>query len=416
MTAPNPVDLSGRPKIHLNFLDGLRGLAALYVMFHHAWLTIWTDPLYFPTGITGVLTTWLTFGHISVSVFIIISGFCLMMPVVRSGGQLRGGPAGFFKRRAKRILPPYYFALALSCLLLLTMIGQYTGTHWDVSIPFDRRAWAKALATHVLLIHDFFDAYTLNHAFWSIPVECQIYFLFPPMLILWRRRPGPFLITALVVAVSFWAQDRAIAADAIPVALNAHYIGLWNKTVHHLIRVMARLKQVNLHYVGLFALGMLAATAAFTENEIWCRVRSRFGLRILSAVSILAAVSMLGMFLRGISWCVGHWLIIDFLAGIAVSCLMVTACHMQRHPVRDFLQWRPVVWVGTFSYSLYLIHAPLLQVIWQYMIHPLGLRNSFTFGLLALVSAPVIPACAYLFFLCFERPFLNTPPAVSRPI
>jgi peptidoglycan/LPS O-acetylase OafA/YrhL len=448
MTAHTPIepttilltDVTGRPKVHLSFLDGLRGLAALYVMFHHAWLTVWIDPKYFPTDKTGWLTGWLAFGHVSVSVFIIISGFCLMMPVVRSGGKLRGGTLGFFKRRAKRILPPYYFALALSCLLLLTIIGKYTGTHWDVSIPFnrqawleaqpanplmdysrqgwelERRVWLKALATHLLLVHDFFDAYTLNHAFWSIPVEFQIYFLFPVFLILWRKRPGPILITAIVVAGSFWAQYRTDLAFAEPVFSDSHYVGVLARINHHLVRVMARLKQVNLQYVGLFTMGMLAATASFTENKLWCGLRSKNSMRALCAVCALATLALLALFSQGILWAVGHWLLIDFLAGIAVSCLMITACHMPRHPVRDFLQLKPVVWLGTFSYSLYLIHAPLLQVIWQYMVHPLGLRNSFTFGLLAALSAPIIPGCAYLFFLAFERPFLNTPPAVTSPL
>jgi peptidoglycan/LPS O-acetylase OafA/YrhL len=180
--------------------------------------------------------------------------------------------------------------------------------------------------------------------------------------------------------------------------------------------VLARLKQVNVQYVGLFTLGMLGATAAFTENALWCGLRSPRSLRAMVVVGVVAFAVMIAILFGGLDFAESHLLLVDFCVGIAVCCLMVTACHMTRHPVRDFLQLRPIVWLGTFSYSLYLIHAPLLQVIWQYMVNPFHLRNSFTFGLLAAFSTVLIPLASYLFFLVCERPFLNTPPAVKSPL
>jgi peptidoglycan/LPS O-acetylase OafA/YrhL len=235
------------------------------------------------------------------------------------------------------------------------------------------------------------------------------------LLVLWRR-PGPILTTAAVTAFSFWAQNHAIIANAMVESPNVHYVGFLQKSGHHLHRLLARLQQVNLHYVGLFTLGMLAASAAFTPTGPLTCLRKPWALRTLAAVSVLSAATMVVMLgsmsiVNGVS----HLLIADFLAGIATCTLMMTACHLPYHPARGFLSMRPVVWLGTFSYSLYLIHAPLLQVIWQYIIHPLGLRPGPTFLLLALVSAPLIPACAYAFFLFCERPFMNHPPKVTSP-
>jgi peptidoglycan/LPS O-acetylase OafA/YrhL len=413
MPAISAAGAPARPRGHLDFLDGMRGLAALYVMFHHAWLTVWT--ISFPTGMTGTLTSWLAFGHLSVTVFIVISGFCLMLPVARADGQLRGGAIAFFKRRARRIIPPYYAAIALSCVLLATVIGKYTGTHWDISIPYSFRDAVKAVVTHLLLIQDFFDAYTINHAFWSIAVEWQIYFLFPLFLLLWRR-PGPILTTAIVLTVSFWAQNHAIIASAQVEAPNVHYIGFRQKSLHHLFRVLGRMEQVNFHYIGLFALGMLAASAAFSPTGPLVWLREKWALYVLSAISLAAAATIIITLHRlNIVDGISHWLLIDFLAGIATATLMLTACHLPHHPVRDFLSLRPLVWVGTISYSLYLVHAPLLQVAWQYAMHPYCTSPIAAFAILAGIAATFIIALAYVFYLVCERPFLNTRPRIASP-
>src|SRR5439155_24453768 len=110
----------------LAHLDGLRGLAALAVVLHHIWLTIW--PFEYgrePRGLARV-TDVLAYGHFPVGVFIVVSGFCLMRPVCASGG-LEGDALGFLRRRARRILPPYYAAVAFSLVLIWTVVGSDSG-------------------------------------------------------------------------------------------------------------------------------------------------------------------------------------------------------------------------------------------------------------------------------------------------
>jgi len=96
---------------------------------------------------------------------------------------------------------------------------------------------------------------------------------------------------------------------------------------------------------------------------------------------------------------------LDFLASLGVLSLLVAASrpHVLLHRL---LSWRPLVFLGTFAYSVYLIHAPLLQVIWQYLLHPLHLGDVETFLLLILLGIPAILGVSYLFFLICERPFL----------
>jgi peptidoglycan/LPS O-acetylase OafA/YrhL len=80
------------------------------------------------------------------------------------------------------------------------------------------------------------------------------------------------------------------------------------------------------------------------------------------------------------------------------------------NPIHIALNWRPLVWVGGFSYSVYLIHAPLLQVIWQYGLRPLGLGALPTYLALVALGLPLIVAASWGFWYVCERPFLNSKP------
>ncbi len=104
-------------RVRLAFLDGLRGCAALYVVFYHVYHPLsHYGPLQFPAN---WLIGWAAAGRYAVAVFIVLSGFVLMLPVTRHPQRaLNGGVFGFLMRRARRILPPYYAALLLSVLLI----------------------------------------------------------------------------------------------------------------------------------------------------------------------------------------------------------------------------------------------------------------------------------------------------------
>src|SRR6186713_3008000 len=94
----------------LEYLDGLRALAAIYVVLFHAGVGFLDSerPL---AGFARTLQRGLSYGHDAVAVFIVLSGYCLMLPVARADGQFVRGVPNYFARRAWRILPPYFAAL-----------------------------------------------------------------------------------------------------------------------------------------------------------------------------------------------------------------------------------------------------------------------------------------------------------------
>ena len=183
---------------HLAYLDGLRALAALWVVMHHSWFWV-ADQLH---GAVGDVLGFFIYGRLAVDLFIVLSGFCLTLPVLKNQMMLRGGVVEFLKRRAWRILPPYYCAMAFSLLLIALLIHQKTGTPWDRSLPITTRS----VASHLVMLHDAVgEDYSINGVFWSIAVEWRIYFFFPLLLLVWRQF-GALSATVFGLVLS-WISD-----------------------------------------------------------------------------------------------------------------------------------------------------------------------------------------------------------------
>lgn len=296
-----------------------------------------------------------------------------MLPIVRGDGTLRGGSIEFFKRRARRILPPYFFSLALSLLLIVCLIGRKTGTTWDVSIPVT----LPGLLAHLFLLHDLFGQYSfqIDYPLWSIAVEWHIYLLFPLLVLAWKRLGG-VTTTTVAVVVS----------------------GLVFKKLNH-----TAWDSLHPHLYALFAVGMLGSAIVFSNQPPFPFLRTRIRWTIVFGglcITFLLCYAVIPKLTK-------HVEIMDFFVGICAVSLLVAATHPGRNSLRHFLNWRPLVFVGTFSYSLYLIHAPLIQVIWQIILPPLHLGNTITFGLLVVIGSSTIIVASYLFFLVCERPYLN---------
>lgn len=374
-TSDRAVGGSGKaPRLHLGHVEGLRALAALVVYLNHAYAQSW-NPMQdqYPTGVLSIFSYSLVAGHFAVSVFIAISGFCLALPVIDAAGRLRGGTLEFFKRRARRILPPYYAALFLSLGLIWTVIGEPTGSLWDVPIEVDE----IAIASHLLLVQDVFRTGRINYVFWSIAVEWHIYFLFP-LLLLFLRKGGlaAMVIGSLVVG---YAVSLTTAGT--------------------------RLERACPHYIGLFALGVLAAhlvRSGDPELERLRRLPIWGGMAIASLVGVFLLTALFGYHVPP-----RRMAILDLFMGLFACALLVQTSSRPGTRVRKLCEWRPLVVIGTFSYSLYLVHAPFLQLTWQYVLAPFDLSQEQTFLFLMTIGLAMVLAGAYGFFRVFERPFMS---------
>ncbi len=344
------------PNTHLRYLDGLRAAAALFVVLHHAWLEAGQP--------------YQVLGHYAVGLFIVLSGFCLMLPVVRGDGTLPGGPLHFLRKRARRILPTYYAALALSVLLTYTLLRGHG----------EPGTWA-GLVTHALLVHNLKTSTDIqfNGPLWSVAVECHIYLLFP--LLVWGfRKTGPVIATVAILAFSlllvrllFWLPVNSGIHGASP------------------------------QFLGLFAFGMLAAKVSFAPTAGLARFRRKFpwgaALAVFTPLLLLPAALWYGKYQY-------HYLV-DYGVGLWGFTLLV--CIQRRRPawLCRFLSFPPLVFVGTFAYSIYLMHVPVLQLLLVYGNGRLGLAGPELLALMAVVGLPLVLALSYLFYWYFERPFVR---------
>ena len=357
-------------RLRLDHVDGMRAVAALVVFLNHAYFQTWCY-FYerFPPAPFAFLSHWLAIGHLAVSVFIVISGFCLYLPLTRSEGVLRGGAMPFLRRRARRILPPYFAALALSLVLIATIIGEQTGSPWDASA----RVRGIDIASHVLLLQNVFGTGRINYAFWSIALEWQIYFLFPLIAVL-LVRIGP-----LATVLASLALGYSFTLSSVP-----------------------RLDHANFHYLGLFALGMAAARICYMGSPEAVR---RFPWPAVTAAHLLTATAL--VFYWDWRTAIAHWPMLDLIVGFGTAALLITAARSPAGLVTRAFSFPPLVSVGRFSYSLYLIHAPLLQVLWLYALKPLGIGDAAIYVALVLGGLPLILAASYAFFRAFEEPFMG---------
>lgn len=320
------------------------------------------------------LLTFLRLGRASVDMFIVLSGFCLMLPVTNGNGFLKGSTASFFKRRARRILPTYYCALALSIIAGCTFISQKTDTLWSHSLPVD----FKSILTHVFLMHDVLgDNHKINYVLWSIAVEWRIYFLFPVLLFLWRKF-SPFAVTLTSVVIS-----------SILYCVLVNYVS----------------EGLTIHYIGLFCMGMLGTTIAFSSAGTSKWRRFPWGLSIIGlgfALIFLNSDKLNSVITSEYA----SLMIKDNLMGLWSMCILMYATKAD-NVIYRVLNSRPMSWIGTFSYSIYLIHPIILQLVWLTLPSSLKTSPTLFFFSLIFVSVPAVILCSYGFFLLCERPFLR---------
>jgi peptidoglycan/LPS O-acetylase OafA/YrhL len=345
---------------HVLGLDGLRGLAALYVVLFHCWLLTFPG---FPENSGPSWLGWLMYGRLAVVFFLVLSGFSLAISPARNGWH-QGGVARFLRRRAWRILPPYWAALAFSLIIAFFIVPA---SHYGPPT-------FKTILVYGLVAQDMVTAPTPNGAFWSIAVEAELYVLFPFLLFVRRRLGAIFLVagvTLLVVA-------RGLLAE------NASPIEGDNWLTPNLAPVFV---------VGLVGAGVLVAGEKIRHLP-W---------HWLAAVAAIPAMSLIAV--NGSAWTVNHYFWVDL--AIAPAMTMLIAAVATGRPT--FLMWllatRPMRSLGNFSYSLYLIHLPIIMAIVRKVAPGYVSAGLPTFWFTLILGLPASLLTAWLFAEIFEMPF-----------
>jgi peptidoglycan/LPS O-acetylase OafA/YrhL len=334
-------------------LEGVRGLAALFVVINHVFLR--TFPGY-PADRAPFWAAGFIYGRFAVVVFIVLSGFSLALAPARRGWRL-GGFARFAQRRARRILPAYWAALAFS-LVVAWLIAPVPGQ----AVPD-----ARSVVVNGLLVQNVVGAPSPNRAFWSLAVEAQLYLLFPLLLLMVRRWGAAAMVatvTLVVAAVATWGPQSFVIQSPPDLA-------------------------------ALFAVGILSAgvVAAGASRRSWPWP----WLALAAAVPVLAAIA-----LAGSVWTLEHLVWVDLALGPAIACLLIALASGRPAPLLRVLDSRPLRGLGASSYSLYLTHGPIVVVVCDLVV---ARHGAWAFALSLAIVLPLTILFARAFAAVFESAF-----------
>jgi peptidoglycan/LPS O-acetylase OafA/YrhL len=232
----------------------------------------------------------------------------------------------------------------------------------------------RSVAIYGLLLQDVFGSPSPNGAMWSIAIEAQLYLVLPLMLLV-RRRLGAAVLLAMVTvpAVAIAVLSGRFAA-----------VALFERFVPQL--------------AVLFTVGVVAAHAVGAGRERAARIP-------WTTVIILAVVPPIALIVgAGRVWTVQHYFWVDLAVGPAIGLLLAALSVGRPHVAVRVLDTRPLRKLGSFSYSLYLIHAPIVVAL----DHLLGDRVPDGVPRLLSLWATAVPLsllAAWLFAKIFELPF-----------
>jgi peptidoglycan/LPS O-acetylase OafA/YrhL len=362
----------------LRGIDALRGAAALGIVLYHA-----TDQSNraVPGGLLQYPVRLVQFaiaqGYITVFLFFVISGFCihLQWAKAKAAGREPEIPFGsFWKRRIRRLYPPYIFAL----LLFLLMAATTTGINFTHFFFYD-------LVMHLLMLHnlDSHTAYSINGVFWTLAIEEQLYLAYFLLLFLRVRWGWGVAIAVCLLARLAWMGFSHV---------------LWLKTGFGI-----PVPEAAASHWFTWAVGAISVEVAFglVKLRAWSRDLRLAALVIVAASVISAYLPSINKdtFLHNFNWFLIHplWALGFFI----IVNKMVLAEQSWVRQVRLPSAVSFCSTLGLFSYSIYLTHELVIMQSWRWT-NPAWLQLVNVF----VVVVPATILFAWAFFWFCEKPFM----------
>jgi peptidoglycan/LPS O-acetylase OafA/YrhL len=323
-------------------LTPLRGIAALLVVIFH--YQIFIRPI-FPAPVAAVIDKF----YLCVDLFFVLSGFVIAhVYAAKFANGLEGGTLGrFFRARFARIYPLHFVTLLY--LVILASIGFSAGldpTRFP-GIFFDFRQ--IPLQLFLLQATWLTDEPFWNSPSWSISTEWWAYVCFPLLAFALARNGRLFSLAALgLIAlgyfwiVTYW-QPEFWAARWARIGLDPDIVPYEKGTID----IIAQWAPVRC--LCGFVLGMVAW-------KVWLSGRMGKALRSGWIVAALVLILIAGWAAK---------LLTDPFAVVLFTIMILALAHNQDWLSR-LLNLRPVVHLGDISYSIYLVHMPIL---YTWMVH-----------------------------------------------
>ncbi|WP_282063793.1 acyltransferase family protein [Roseobacter litoralis] len=341
---------------HFGSLDGLRFLCITAVLWHHA--PIWTQ-MADPARI-------LTRGFLGVDFFFVLSGFLITTLLLREEeAKGRFSLRGFYWRRILRIIPVYF--------LVVTAVGGYYifvkgQTHYLAQWPYYYLFLSNFLTDHIPLL-----APT-----WSLSVEEQYYMVWPLVLMLLPRRLILPILAGLIALNLLAVTGRLAGVGIVPFTAGPLRFEMFTATYTPIL--MGAGLGLILHRASGFAL--------------CARLFAPPAVPALLFVGLAVLIHILPPNLAG-------WpnLVLHLVMTACLACLVIREDNI----LRPMLTLRPVVWIGTISYGIYLYHLIALHIA-TVAVTAMGTLHPALHVLLYLGVTCLIAGFSFRYF---ERPILK---------
>jgi peptidoglycan/LPS O-acetylase OafA/YrhL len=310
--APDRVSsASARTSRHIPSLDGIRAGSFLIVFGSHALSGSW--------------------GPFGVTVFFFLSGF-LITTLMRAEYERNGSInlRHFWSRRALRILPPLYLVVLGSALLALAVYPPGT-------------VHGAAMASQLLFYANYYQGQPEvpgTGVIWSLAVEEHFYLLFPLLYVAMQRwrlsgKHQAWLLWGLCVVVLVW---RCVLAIAMHAPSGRIFTG-----------TDTRIDSI------LFGCALAVWRNPVIDRPVLAPNLLKYLLLPVAVLVLLACAYADSTAFAG-TWSFSF-------EGAALTVVFIAAIRLHDWPPFRILNWRPVVFMGVLSYSLYLVHDVLLQAL-----------------------------------------------------
>jgi peptidoglycan/LPS O-acetylase OafA/YrhL len=343
---------------YLPSIDCLRFIAIAAVIFTHIFRFIEVKQHVTVDNINSLIWTPVVNGGQGVQLFFAISGFILALPFISNYTGISNKNVSlkaYFLRRLTRLEPPYIISMIFFFCVLIIIKKEEV-------IELIPHLIASLFYLHNLIYGKGSD---INTVAWSLEVEVQFYIIAPLIFLLFKKSKS--------------IRRQSICLSIITFAILNSSFEIYYRTL--------------IGQAQYFLIGVLAADIFLTEDKKLLEKLNNPAI-FISSLSVIFFVNYKD----------GFFQLILFLFAILILLL----CSIKSDPKNAFLKSKIFSLIGGMCYSIYLIHYPLLSLIGNFLIErwPISsFGNSFI--LYSMVIIPVIIMTSFIFYIFFERPFMN---------
>ena len=354
--------MSNNKSKYLPSIDSLRALAVLAVIIYHV------DVNYLPGGFLGV------------DLFFVLSGYLISSLIIkeyRKTGSLN--LYNFYIRRARRLLPAVYFMITVG-LVVMVLFNEVLlrKSHLDAIFGYiySSNWW------YIFHKLDYFDSFGAQSPFkhlWSLAIEEQFYMIFPLLFLLVNRKKkskdGTYKLNKNFLYVVLGLILVSLIAHILLFDINnisRIYFGTDTRAFSLLVGVVGAI---------LYPMERLHAKVTPQQNMLYS---------VVSLVSIATLITVMiytseynTLLYRG-----------GFLLVAILGLIVIISSGKQHTLMSRLLSFKPVVFIGKISYSLYLWHFPVLVLTTP--VSEIGNPN-IIFVILRVILTFILATASYVF-------------------